>query len=227
MCQIAPRAAFLSGTNSFGSAGPGETPTTSWTIGDLARIDLLHWSQSVDRHLKELAVDGNLRKLRTSLYYCPRKFGLERLRDEHELIKVFLKTNRFVVTSPNAYNQLEFVTTQLYNNRVVYNQKRHGTFRFGNRLVTFERRFDIPKQLTPESLLVDLVNELDRSRRVFASEPTLVATKSFSKVGTACFTLALLSRMDSQSLWRSPHEALQQPTSFFNEFLTRYILVLQ
>jgi len=97
------------------------------------------------------------------LYYCPRTFEFgEAPANEHELIKVFLKTDRFVVTSPNAYNQLGLGTTQLYNKRVVYNQKRHGTFRLGNRLVTFERRFNIPRQLTPEFLLVDLVNELDQ-----------------------------------------------------------------
>jgi hypothetical protein len=53
------------------------------------------------------------------------------------LVKAFLKTDRFVLTSPNAYNQLGLGTTQLYNKRVVYNQKRHGTFPLGNRLVTF------------------------------------------------------------------------------------------
>ncbi|HLZ42566.1 MAG TPA: hypothetical protein VKQ11_16475 [Candidatus Sulfotelmatobacter sp.] len=124
---------------------------------------LLSWSQGIDRHLKELTIDGTLQKLRTGLYYCPRKFEFgEAPADEHELVKAFLRTDRFVVTSPNAYNQLGLGTTQLYNKRVVYNQKRHGTFRFGNRLVTFERRSNIPRQLTPEFLLVDLVNELDQ-----------------------------------------------------------------
>src|ERR1035441_6970616 len=70
-------------------------------------------------------------------------------------------TDNFVVTSPNAYNQLGLGTTQLYNKRVVYNQKRHGTFPLGNRMVTFERRLNVPRQLSPEFLLVDLVNELD------------------------------------------------------------------
>src|SRR5271155_845294 len=93
------------------------------------REDLLPWSRSVDRHLKELTVDGTLQKLRTGLYYSPRKFEFgEAPADEHELVKAFLKTDRFVVTSPNAYNQLGLGTTQLYNKRVVYNQKRHGTF---------------------------------------------------------------------------------------------------
>jgi hypothetical protein len=114
------------------------------------REDLLPWSHSLDRHLKEL-----------TLYYCPRKFEFgDAPADEHELVKAFLRTDRFVVTSPNVYNQLGLGTTQLYNKRVVYNQKRHGTFPLGNRLVTFERRLNIPKQLSPEFLLVDFVNEL-------------------------------------------------------------------
>jgi hypothetical protein len=125
------------------------------------REDLLPWSHSVDRHLKELIADGTLQKLRTGLYYSPRKFEFgEAPADEHELVKAFLKTHRFVVTSPNAYNQLGLGTTQLYNKRVVYNQKRHGTFSLGNQLFTFERRTNVPRQLTAEFLLVDLVNEL-------------------------------------------------------------------
>ena len=125
------------------------------------REDLLPWSHSVDRHLKELTVDGTLQKLRNGLYYRPRKFEFgDAPADERELVRAFLKTDHFVVTSPNAYNQLGLGTTQLYNKRVVYNQKRHGTFPLGNRMITFERRMNIPRQLSPEFLLVDLVNEL-------------------------------------------------------------------
>jgi len=127
------------------------------------RGDLLPWSNSVDRHLKELTVGGTLQKLRNGLYYSPRKFEFGKApADEHELVKAFLKTDHFVVVSPNTYNQLGLGTTQLYDKRVVYNQKRHGTFPLGNRMVTFERRHNIPKQLSPEFLLVDLVNELDQ-----------------------------------------------------------------
>src|SRR5579863_8948288 len=126
------------------------------------REELLPWSHSVDRHLKELTMDGSLRKLRVGLYYSPRKFEFgEAPADEHELVKAFLKTDRFVLTSPNAYNKLGLGTMQLYNKRVVYNQKRHGTFQFGNRMVTFERRTNVPRELSPEFLLVDFVNELD------------------------------------------------------------------
>ena len=82
------------------------------------REDLLPWSRSVDRHLKELTDDGTLQKLRTGLYYSPRKFEFgEAPADEHELVKAFLKTDRFVVTSPNAYNQLGLGTTQVAKNK--------------------------------------------------------------------------------------------------------------
>jgi hypothetical protein len=127
------------------------------------REDLARWSNAVDRHLKELTDDGTLQKLRTGLYYYPRKFEFgEAPAEERELVRAFLRTDRFLVTSPNLYNQLGLGTTQLYNKRVVYNQKRHGTFRLGGRLMTFERRMNVPRQLSPEFLLVDVVNELDQ-----------------------------------------------------------------
>ena len=127
------------------------------------REELLRWSKSLDRHLKALTSNRSLQKIRTGLYYCPRKFEFgEAPPDEHEIIKAFLRTDRFVITSPNAYNKLGLGMTQLYNKRVVYNQKRHGVYRFGNQMLTFERRHNVPKRLSPEFLLVDLVNELDR-----------------------------------------------------------------
>jgi len=57
-------------------------------------------------------------------------------------------------------------TIQLCNQQVVYNQKRHGTFLLGNRMVTFEPRSNVPRQLSPEFLLVDLANELAILRRI-------------------------------------------------------------
>ena len=126
------------------------------------REDLAQWSNAVDRHLKELANAGTLQKLRPGLYYYPRQFEFgEAPASERELVRAFLRTDRFVITSPNLYNQLGLGTTQLYNKRVVYNQKRHGTFQLGGRTFTFERRLNVPRQLSEEFLLVDVVNELD------------------------------------------------------------------
>lgn len=130
--------------------------------GVYRRTDLLRWSNNVDRHLKKFIADGTLQKLRRGLYYHPRQFEFgEAPADEKTLLKAFLGTNRFVVVSPNAYNQLEVGTTQLYDKQVVYNRQRQGTFMLGNRIFTFKRRSNIPRQISAEFLLVDLVNELD------------------------------------------------------------------
>jgi len=127
------------------------------------REEFLPLSNSVDRHLRELVEQGALKKLRTGMYYVPRRFEFgEAPAEEHALVRSFLRSDRFVVTSPNVYNQLNLGTTQLYNRRVVYNQKRHGTFELDGRSYEFQRRMNVPKRLTPEFLLVDLVNELGR-----------------------------------------------------------------
>jgi hypothetical protein len=42
------------------------------------------------------------------------------------------------------------------------NQKRHGTFDLGGRVYHFERRMNVPRKLSKEFLLVDLVNEVDQ-----------------------------------------------------------------
>ncbi|HAZ26366.1 MAG TPA: hypothetical protein DCY95_18800, partial [Algoriphagus sp.] len=81
--------------------------------------------------------------------------------DESALVRSFLKDDEFLITSPNAYNALEVGTTQLYNKRVVYNHKRHGEFDLGGRKFFFHMKPRFPKKVTPEFLLVDLINNLD------------------------------------------------------------------
>src|SRR5262249_38617899 len=53
-------------------------------------------------------------------------------------------------------------TTQLYNETVVYNHKRHGRFTLGGRTFYFRMKPFFPLSLTQEFLLVDLVNNLER-----------------------------------------------------------------
>jgi len=105
------------------------------------RADLERWSSAVDRHLKELLEDGTLLKLSGGLYHHPKEtdFGTVPPTDE-VLVKAFLKDNRFLLTSPNAYNALGVGTTQLYNETVVYNHKRHGRFELGGRVFDFRRK---------------------------------------------------------------------------------------
>ena len=127
------------------------------------RAELAQWSKSVDRHLQTLVDEGSLKKLRTSLYYSPKQsaFG-EVPADDHDLVRTFLKDDRFLLTSPNTYNALGLGTTQLYNQRVVYNHKRHGEFVLGGRTYDFRVKHHFPKKtVTEEFLLVDLMNNLN------------------------------------------------------------------
>ena len=104
------------------------------------RHDLEKWSNAVDRHLHELQQDGTLKKVAAGMYYYPKKgtFG-EVPPSEHNLIRAFLKDDRFLLTTPNDYNKLGVGTTQLYNKTVVYNHKRHGEIKLGNRVFSFQQ----------------------------------------------------------------------------------------
>ena len=125
------------------------------------RADLQQWSTSVDRHLQELVKDGTLQKLSGGLYYVPAQSTFGKVpAEEHALVEAFLKDSHFLLTSPSDYNALGVGTTQLYNTRRVYNHKRHGEFKLGNRSFQFVRRPFVPTKLTNEFLLVDLVNNL-------------------------------------------------------------------
>jgi len=126
------------------------------------RKGLARWSNAIDRHLKQLLEDGTLIKLSQGFYYCPKKtaFGDAPL-DEKAVIRAFLNDDRFLITSPNVYNGLGIGATQLYNQTVVYNHKRHGQFVLGNRTFEFRKKPFFPLVLSPEFLLVDLVNNLD------------------------------------------------------------------
>jgi hypothetical protein len=127
------------------------------------REDLARWSNAVDRHLKQLVTEGTLTKLAGGLYAYPKDtvFGKAPAEDE-KLVGVFLRDHRFLLASPNAYNSLGVGTTQLYDKTVVYNHKRHGLFALGGRAFDFRVKPSFPRTLSPEFLLVDLVNNVDR-----------------------------------------------------------------
>ena len=123
------------------------------------REELARISNAVDRHLRELVSDGALKRLAQGLYYAPKKsvFGVLPPED-HELVSVFLRDKDFLVFSPSSYNTLGLGTSQLYNKTLVYNHKRHGLFSFGNRQFDFRVKPRFPQTLTPEFLLVDVIN---------------------------------------------------------------------
>jgi hypothetical protein len=157
------------------------------------RADLAKWSKSVDRHLEVLVEEGILQKLSQGLYYFPEESAFGKTPPEEvTLIKSFLKDDRFLLTSLNAYNSLGVGTTQLYNQRTVYNHKRHGDFKLGNKNFSFRVKPHFPKKATPEFLLVDLVNNLD----TLAEDPKELLKNISWKVRT----------MDTKKLERSVQE---------------------
>ncbi len=97
------------------------------------------------------------------MYYYPTQsvFGTVPAKDE-ELVRSYLKDDRFLLLSFNEYNKLGVGTTQLYNITLVYNRKRHGEKKLGNRLYLFVVKPDFPKQVTEEYLLIDLVDNLHK-----------------------------------------------------------------
>lgn len=127
------------------------------------RADLSRWSNAVDRHLAKLQEDKTLVKISGGLYLCPKDtvFG-GAPPDDRALAEKFLKDKRFLLMTPNVYNSLGVGATQLYNETVVYNHKRHGRFKIGNRYYQFIIKHFFPSELTDEFLLVDLVDNLSK-----------------------------------------------------------------
>ncbi|HEU5364960.1 MAG TPA: DUF6088 family protein [Hanamia sp.] len=143
------------------------------------RAELSKLSTAVDRHLQELVKTGVIEKLAGGLYYVPKQSAFGKVpAGDNELVKAFLKDSRFVVTSANDYNALGVGTTQLYNTRRVYNFKRHGNFKLGNRSFHFVRKPYVPEKVTKEFLLVDLVNNLKH----LAEDESAVINKVKEKV---------------------------------------------
>lgn len=126
------------------------------------RQTLLPFSKALDRDLATLTNKGVLEKVAPGLYYKPAtsKFGTLPPSDA-ELVKEFLRGDPFLLYSWNQYNALGLGLTQLYNQVVVYNNKRHGVFKLGGMTFDFRRPArGFPSKLTPEFLLVDLINNL-------------------------------------------------------------------
>ncbi|OGT29830.1 MAG: hypothetical protein A3E87_05735 [Gammaproteobacteria bacterium RIFCSPHIGHO2_12_FULL_35_23] len=127
------------------------------------RENLLPYSKAIDRDLMRLAVDGLLKKVAPGLYYTPKTSRFGHLPpDDRTLVAAFLRDNDFLLLSWNDYNSLGLGLTQLYNRTVVYNYKRHGVFKLGDKEFGFRRPArGFPKKLTPAFLVVDLLNNLN------------------------------------------------------------------
>lgn len=68
-------------------------------------------------------------------------------------------------------------TTQLYNELVVYNRKRHGHFELDGRPYDFRMRTSVPSSLSEEFFLVDRLHNLDR----FPEDKAVVLPKALKR----------------------------------------------
>lgn len=125
------------------------------------RQELSDFSTAVDRDLKILVATGDVRKLGYGLYYRPKKNVLgDTPPEDRELVRAFLKTDDFLLTSYNHFTNLGLGLTQVHNTALVYNHKRSGEFRLGGKRFQFRIVPAYPKTLSKEYLLVDLMNHL-------------------------------------------------------------------
>ena len=127
------------------------------------REELLPFSHSIDRDLALLNSKGMLEKLSGGIYYKPKLSRLGKLPpSDEEVVAAFLSKDKFLLYSWNQYNSLGLGLTQLYNKLVVYNLKRHGQFKLGDKTYDFRRpNRGFPDVLTPEFLLVDMLNNIE------------------------------------------------------------------
>lgn len=130
--------------------------------GVYRRKDLVAQSRAVDRDLQQALRSGALCRAAQGLYYAPiqTRFGAVPPKDD-ALVAKFLDDRHFLILNPSYYNTLRLGTTQLYNQTLVYNHKRHGRFMLGNRHYDFRVKHRFPESLSTEFLWVDCLNNLD------------------------------------------------------------------
>lgn len=124
------------------------------------RADLARWSNSIDRHLRQLVKTRALVEQSWGLYYCPRRTPSGEVPpDTGELIRAFLKDDRFLIIPRQAYNPLRMGTLRASKEEtLVYNHKRHGMFVLGGHKFDFMVKPHFPDKISLEFLLVDLAN---------------------------------------------------------------------
>ncbi len=175
------------------------------------RAQLARFSSAVDRHLKQLVDSGELQKLKSGVYYRPKQSTFGKVPpEETKLVEAFLKDSDFLVVSLNAYNAMGVGTTQLYNEKLVYNHKRDGRMTLNGQKYYFLKNRKFPKKTSEEFLLVDLVNNLDLlaeskdklkklvMKKVFSMDVRQVmkAVKAFGKARTQKFFAELLENQN-------------------------------
>lgn len=140
------------------AAHPTLEPGTVYRTRDLAR-----WGANPTRLAARLVRDGELVALGHGLYGCatPSFFG-PKLPDDRAVMRAFLGSDDFVFSGPPTWTPLGLGATAAWSATLVYNRKRTGTFRFGQRTYLL-RRVAFPKDPTPEWRVVDLMRHRDEA----------------------------------------------------------------
>ena len=121
--------------------------------------ELRSFSNNLSRDLNKLVKDRVLVCAGAGLYYKPIMTNVGPLPASVDaLVKAFLKDEDFLLTSLDDYNPLGLGLTQLYNEVIVYNRKRHGHFVLDGRKFSFQRPRNFPSKLSKEFLYVDALN---------------------------------------------------------------------
>lgn len=166
------------------------------------RQELGSLSNNLTRDLNRLVESKELVRAAAGLYYQPEMTRVgPRPASSEELVRAFLNDDDFLLTSLDDYNPLGLGLTQLYNEAIVYNRKRHGRFVLDGRRFSFRRPRDFPSRLSKEFLYVDALNnkkelleDTSRLETLMADQSAkldrkklLAAAKSYGKVSTRKF----------------------------------------
>jgi hypothetical protein len=119
--------------------------------------ELLRWGRNATRLARRLERMKLLLSLGHGLYFRPEqsRFGPVPPTDE-EVLRGFLKGAPFLLSGSSRWNALGLGSSAVAAEQLVYNTKRTGTFRFGNRAYRF-RRVRFPRSPAPEWFAVDLL----------------------------------------------------------------------
>ena len=125
--------------------------------------ELSEWAANAPRLARRLVDDGLLVPLAHGLFACPKRgrFG-DVPPTEHELMRGFLDGAPFVFTGPERWNALGLGTTAQFATPLVYNTKRSGLFKLGNRTFLL-RRVAFPAPTPVEWFVVDLLEHADEA----------------------------------------------------------------
>jgi hypothetical protein len=116
------------------------------------------YTANPSRLVKRLVDRGELRRISRGLYAAPEhsKFG-EVPPSAELLVRKLLKGDRFVLSGSDRWNALGLGATSVLAVPFVYNKRRHGAVKLGNRRFELRQVPRLPPSPTAEWYVVDLL----------------------------------------------------------------------